>query len=78
MTSKLIRLPNGPYIRTENIVSIGEPWDIHGEWFYSICYVRADGEKDYYKVTLSPTFVKTEERAQDFIDSFVLRLNNLL
>lgn len=77
MTSKLIKLPDGPYIRVETIVSVGEPWDIRDEWFYTISYLN-DGVRDYHKVTLSPTFIKTKERAQVSVDSFAERLNNLL
>ena len=76
--SKLIRLPDGHYIRTESILSVGEPWESNDEQFYTIYYIRGEGDRDFYKVTLSPTFFKTKERAQEAVDKFVDRLNNLL
>lgn len=78
--SKLIKLPDGPYIKADKIVSIGEVWkeDHIDTWHYSICYYNINNDETFHVVNLNKTFVTTEDKAREKQKQFVDRLNEYL
>lgn len=75
--SKLIKLPNGPYIEASKITKIGEPWEVNRhiyQWAYSVAYLE-ENEIRHHTVLCNGTFVKCEESAKNSIDRFVSYVN---
>ena len=76
--NKLIKLPDGPYIRANQIIQIGEPFQDMGQWCYSIGY-KSEIHND---VVLShlvrfSVILQNEERAFEKVRLFVDRINGL-
>lgn len=75
--SKLIQLPDGPYIEASKITKIGQPWedDRHiNSWAYTISYLDGDTIQ-FHVAACNKTFVKNEESAQNAIKRFVSYVN---
>ena len=71
--SKLIKLPNGPYIDASSIIRISEPVEDHGSWCYTVWY----GEpRSNHTVWMNATFVKSQDKAEDHLQRFVDGVNS--
>lgn len=76
--SKLIQLPDGPYIEASKITKIGQPWeDLRNHitsWVYTIGYLEGDTIQ-FHVALCNKTFVKTEEAAKEAVKRFVSYVN---
>lgn len=75
--NKLIKLPDGPYIRSNQIIRISEPFQDMGQWCYSISYKseRYSDDVEYHVVRFS-VIMQREMLASSMIESFVKRINS--
>ena len=76
--SKLVKLPNGPYIKADSIEKVGEVWDSMGKWNYSISYRNQEGALSFHTVELNPDFIKEKADALCKQDLFVNKVNESL
>lgn len=78
--SKLIQLPNGPYIEASKIIKIGQPWEDNphiNSWACTISYL--DGDTIQFHVAFcNKTVVKNEESAKESVKRFVSYVNENL
>lgn len=77
--AKLIKLPDGKYIKADKIISVGEVWTCEdNKWFYTICHLDNYETVAFHTVKLHETFMKTEEKALAKQRSFVEVVNENL
>jgi hypothetical protein len=76
--NKLIKLPDGPYIRADQIIQISEPFQDMRQWCYSIGYKSEINDNDViYHVVRFNVNMQREIQAFSMIDSFVKSINSL-
>ena len=78
--AKLIKLPDGPYIKADAVTSVGDVWEneyVSG-WNYNVYYNNHLDEPNCYTVRLNEKFVKDEDKAKDWQSRFIETVNNNL
>ena len=75
--NKLIKLPNGPYIRANQIVQIGEPFQDQEtqKWNYSIAYNCALNDTIRFHTATLSVIINNVDSVRERIERFVNKIN---
>jgi hypothetical protein len=79
--SKLVKLPDGDWVRSSDILKIGKPYFNENIdcWQCSIAYKNTPYQDVTFHVfNLNKKFVRTEDKAIDWVNRYIDRFNEAL